>query len=254
MFHLLSKTIGMLIRPENLALTLCLLALMLRLLKSASRLRRWLVIFAVAELVLLSMGIVSNALIAPLESAFPKPKGRMAAPGAIITLSGFVDTNRIQSDYDFSDGTDRFIETLRLAKRYPHATILFSGGSGSLRQDRMREADLLARVAMDIGIPRERLRIEAKSRNTYENAVESRSLLNDLNKPYWLVTSAAHMPRAVACFKKQGIRVIPWPTDFQEKPLTWQSWIPNAAFLRQSESALHEYVGLLFYWLAGYTR
>jgi uncharacterized SAM-binding protein YcdF (DUF218 family) len=254
MFFTLSKTLGLLAQPIHAALFLLSLAVLLRLLRRAPILRRWLVLLAAAEIWIFSTGVVANTLLYPLETRHTRPAHLDHPPGAIVMLSGLTDPKRRGSDFDLTEAADRFVEAVRLAHKYPRTPLLISGGSSSLLPDAYNEARALGRLAQDLGVPARRLLIDLDSRNTRENAVESARLLREARVKglVLLVTSAFHMPRAVACFDKVGLKVVPWPVDYLRTANEIGAFIPGASFLQSSTTALREYLGWLSYWLAEY--
>jgi uncharacterized SAM-binding protein YcdF (DUF218 family) len=251
MFFFLSKTVGQLADPASLALLLAAIYAVLRVAKRMPRLRAWSGRIAVALLLIFSNGAVASLLVAPLESAHRR--GALPGdPGAIVMLAGILDDQRDgASFYELTDHADRLVETLRLARRFPRARIVLSGGIGVLDQSRPREAEILARLLRDLGIPRSRMLIEGRSRNTHENAVEATRLLRGTRRVV-LVTSAYHMPRAVACFERAGLRVTPWPVDYLKTGYGPGAWFPRPWSLDRSRIALREYIGWVAYSVAGY--
>src|SRR5690606_23198947 len=96
------------------------------------------------------------------------------------------------------------------------ARIVVTGGSGSLLLDGEADADTAPRLLSALGLARDRLVLENRSRDTYENAVFTRQLVNPQPGEKWLlVTSAFHMPRAMALFRKAGFDVLAWPADYR---------------------------------------
>lgn len=257
MFFALSKTLGdWLSTPHYLALSLLLLALLFRLLKRAARLRRALVWFAVGYLWLLSTGAVANLLLYPLETAHVRPAKLAAPPTAIVMLTGATDGMRTGPGIELTEASDRFVEAVRLAHAHPGARLIVSGGSSDLiGPKRYRESEALGALAAELGVARKRILVDRQARNTRENAVESARLLraHGLERgPILLVTSALHMPRSLGCFKKVGLEVVPWPTDYWRTRTGVGAFIPKPGTLMKSDGALHEYVGWLSYKLAGY--
>ena len=115
---------------------------------------------------------------------------------------------------------------------------------------------LLRQFALEFGIPEQQILIEPDSRNTYENAVNTRSLMEQHGlSSSILVTSATHLPRSMGCFQKAGLDPIPYPVDFMLSPnrrYRFDSLIPAVSHLRDTSRILHEYIGLVMYKLAGY--
>ena len=117
----------------------------------------------------------------------------------------------------FKGSVDRIIAAAALAHRYPKARIVFSGGSANLiSDDSAKEADYALSVFESLGIARDRLTMERRSRNTQENAEFSKALASPKAGERWLlVTSAFHMPRSVGVFRKAGFGVEPYPADWR---------------------------------------
>lgn len=130
--------------------------------------------------------------------------------------------------------------------------VLSGGGYGDVR-----EADLMALLAGQAGVSRENLRLERDSMTTWQNAEGVRRLLGEDDKAgpdespnIFLVTSAMHMPRALATFSRSGFNVCPWPVDQRAfRPDFGGLWIPSIRPLQKSSMALHEFKGLLWYWI-----
>ena len=152
----------------------------------------------------------------------------------------------------FESGADRFTTTLQLYHTGAIEKILITGGSGQLLTD-YKEAILLGSLATELGVPDSVIILEPNARNTYENALFTRKLMDSLQlNNAILVTSAYHMTRSLACFEKQGIDVSPLPTDFRSASTGMRSWVPTLEALDQWQTILHELVGLAYYWIRGY--
>jgi uncharacterized SAM-binding protein YcdF (DUF218 family) len=141
-----------------------------------------------------------------------------------------------------------------LARRYPHAQVIFSSGMAPLAKGEMTEADVARALFAQLGVPASRLTLESRSRNTWENFVYSKNLVHPEPGETWLlVTSAVHMPRAMGIAAKLHWRVLPWPSDYLTtgKPdgIDWNSSL--ASHLETIELAVHEWAGLAAYWLMG---
>lgn len=255
MFFYLSKTLGRLADPLHLSLLLLAAAVLFRLVKRLPRLRRWFTYAAVAMLLLFSTGAVATLLLHPLETRYARPDKLPERPGAIVMLAGQLSFDRKSASYyELTESSDRFVEAVRLARRFPGALLVLSGGTGSLTEAEKRESPILARLAKELGIKAARIRIEERSRNTHENAVESKRLLQaaKVKGPVILVTSAYHMPRSVACFHKVGVKVVPWAVDYLRSGVHPGTWIPRPWSLERSRVAIKEYLGFVAYWIAGY--
>lgn len=146
----------------------------------------------------------------------------------------------------------------RLAKQYPKAKLVVIGNTWPFREDsakdRVTTRQVIQEVFDGIGVPRQRVTFEMRSRTTHENAVFGKELIKPKAGETWLLlTSAFHMPRAALCFEKEGIKFVPVPTDFFTYPeITWPHKLDAANQIRFLNMAVHEYIGLLSYWAAGW--
>jgi uncharacterized SAM-binding protein YcdF (DUF218 family) len=173
----------------------------------------------------------------------------------VIVLSGMVNLQLSQEGHlEFTEAVDRILAGLALVKQGIGNVLLISGGSGNLFDQSHSEAQLLRDFALQLGLTTEQVLIEPNSRNTYENALFSTRLLraHDYQRVL-LITSAAHMRRAVAAFHKQGIFPDTYPVDFEgTDAITPFSFMPSAGSLFRTKDAIHELVGLVMYRLQGY--
>lgn len=164
--------------------------------------------------------------------------------GYIVVLGGGCNTGG-HSDYERLNEASirRTVEAIRIGQLYPKTTIVLSGTSWRGICD---VADYAAGILKKF-FPKDRIRIQYESQDTRQEA-EMFKLQFGSSRPVILVTSASHMPRAVRNFKKQGIRVIPAPTDFKIKSSKlWVSdFLPSPEYLKISETAIHEYLGLIY--------
>ncbi|WP_271572445.1 YdcF family protein [Bradyrhizobium sp. CCBAU 11386] len=216
---------------------------------------------AVTTLVLLALAASSplgNLLLYPLESRFPAWDASRGAPDGIIVLGGSVDTDLSAAHRTpvVSHAADRLLAAAELARRYPNARIVFTGGTANLVSTETREADYSAPILEGLGIPRERLILERDSRNTWENAIFTKQLVAPKPGERWLlVTSAFHMPRSMGIFRKAGFDVEAYPVD-------WRMGGRDDLFtftrvggdgLARIDVAVREWIGLLTYRVMGRT-
>jgi len=164
---------------------------------------------------------LGELLIRPLETRYPA-NPTITAPTGIIVLGGAEDADRTAywHQIQLNDAGERFTAALALARRFPKAKIVFTGGSGSLRdvlEKGVSGATVAKQFFSEQGIPASRLILESKSRNTAENARLTYALLQPKPGQTWvLVTSAFHMPRAIRSFRRAGwTGVIPYPVDYR---------------------------------------
>lgn len=194
---------------------------------------------------------------AALENRFPRPTLPERVSG-IILLGGSFDTRvaRTRGISELNEAADRVTATMTLARLYPDAQILFSGGVAAVLAHDVPETTSALRVLTDLGLDPARLLLDDRARDTFENALYAKRLASPVAGETWvLVTSAAHMPRAIGCFRKVGFDVVPYPVDYQT-PGGAAVFSPSSATVRNLEKvhfAIREYLGLLAYWLAGRT-
>ena len=255
MFFTLSKTIGFLLLPTNFLVGIGFVGAILMVTRLAS-LGRKLVIAAVLLLVICGLSPLGSALLYPLEQRFPAWDARRGAPDGIIVLGGSID-----ADISAAHGTpvvrgapDRIIAAAALAKRYPNARVVFSGGSANLVSNDAREADFAGAIFESLGVDKSRLVMERRSRNTQENAEFSKALVAPKDGERWLlVTSAFHMPRSVGLFRKAGFAVEPYPVDWRIGGRADLMAFSNVAVegLARTDLAIREWIGLLAYRATG---
>jgi uncharacterized SAM-binding protein YcdF (DUF218 family) len=144
----------------------------------------------------------------------------------------------------------------KLARAYPDARIVYSGGNGDLFANGAREADFAAPVLESLGVPRRRLILERDSRNTAENARFTKALVDPKPGERWLlVTSASHMPRAIGCFRQVGFDVEAVPVGRREPGAASRFWPMRTLGrgLAQLDEAMREWIGLVAYRITGRT-
>ena len=250
MFFVLSKLLGFFAIPSNLVILIGIVALLLLPTRFA-RAGRWLTLISIIVLAILGFSPIGSALIIPLEDRFPPWDSARGAPDGIIVLGGAIDG---RATTDLNEAAELLTVVPELLRRYPNARILFSGGSGALIDDGDAEASFAARLLESFGIARNRITLEDRSRNTVENAVFSKAIVQPKPGERWLlVTSAYHMPRAIGVFRKVGFPVEPYPVDWRARRAQ-HGLRPFATIvdgLRQTDTAVHEWVGLAVYWLTG---
>ena len=150
---------------------------------------------------------VANWIILPLEQRFPASSPEIGDVSGIIVLGGAVEAGETfaREQLTMNDSAERIIAMGDLARRYPNAKVIFSGGAGTLLTNEPSEAAAVHRFLPALGLDADRIVFETQSRNTYENAYHVRALVGSGRSDRWLlVTSAFHMPRAMGCFRQAG--------------------------------------------------
>ena len=148
----------------------------------------------------------------------------------------------------------RIIATVALARQYPEARIVYSGGNAALVLAGGMESDYAIELFERLGIARSRIVAERQSRNTIENAEFSKELIRPKPGERWLlVTSASHMSRAIGVFRRAGFPVEAYPVDWRTRgPIDLVMPFDSlSAGLRRTDTAVHEWVGLVAYWITG---
>ncbi|MBE9141171.1 YdcF family protein [Nodosilinea sp. LEGE 07088] len=263
MFLFLSKLLPLVVYPLGLACGLLVVALIC--LKRRPRWAAGAIALALALLLVSSNSWVATAVMRSLEWRYPDTTDLPEAE-AIVVLGGSIQPQLPPRPWiEVAEEGDRVLHGARLYLAGKAPLLVFTGGRVTWGQGKSRsEAADMAELAEALGVPASAIVIEPDSLNTFENAAFTRPLLSDRNiERILLVTSAMHMPRALAIFKKQGLAVAPAPTDFHvvQDPLnpetnTWQgrtlSLVPQTENLHYLTRALKEYLGIGIYWLRGW--
>lgn len=251
-----SKLLWFLASPDNLLVLLAAVGAAL-LWTPWRRAGAWLASLAAAGLFILAMPPVGHWLMRPLEERFPRPSELPAQVEGVIVLGGYQDqlTASRRGWPELTAAGDRLLAFVELARRYPDARLVASGGSGLLRRQEIKESDVTRDALARLGFDDSRVFYEETSRNTAENAARSLALARPSGDlPWLLITSAAHMPRAVAVFRAVGWNVLPYPVDYRTAPgAAWDIPFQTGHRLTLASAALREWVGLVVYRLAGLT-
>jgi uncharacterized SAM-binding protein YcdF (DUF218 family) len=254
LFFIVSKIFWLIAAPLNLiALLLILAATALRLWKGAAQ--RFLYAIIAIFLFFGIFPVGHDALVA-LEMKYSKPDTLPDKVDGIIVLGGAISAENSLAHGEPVIGANgaRLFAFLELARLYPEARLVFTGGSGRLTSQNAKEADYAQTLLGNTGLNTARIIFERNSRNTYENARFSKKLAQPRQSENWiLITSAFHMPRSMAVFQGQGWNVIPWPVGY----LTDGSYhIYPRSFNVSSqyafaETAFREYIGSIVYTVTG---
>lgn len=254
----LDKLLTQLAYPLGFCLILSLLALVL----FGLRRRRWglnCLGVAVVWLGLWSLPVVSDTLRLSLEGRFEnRPVADLPTADAVVVLGGGITPVPPAWPYpDLSQGADRVWQAARIYRAGKAPRVILSGGRLPWLGERTPETEAMERFLTDLGVPANALLLEEQSRSTHENAVYTAKLLQEhgLHRVL-LVTSALHMPRALATFRAAGVNAIPAPTDFEviPEPAHPLRWLPDAGALSASTRALKEYLGLWVYRWRGWAE
>lgn len=262
MFLYLSKLLPLFFYPLGLASVSLIIALVT--LRKRPRIATIAISLSLAILLLCGNAWVAKYMIRSLEWQ-NIPSSQIPKADAIVVLGGGTKSaSWPRPTVDLSEAGDRIIYAAQLYFQKKAPIIILSGGRIDWRGSGSPESADMATILTSIGVPSEVIIQEPDSLNTYQNAVNVRKILAERQiKKVLLITSAMHTPRALKIFQRQGIDVIPTPTDFlvsqddlQELTNTPKSAIlnllPDTDNLHQFTVALKEYLGIFIYWLRGW--
>lgn len=255
-FFWLSKLIWMIISPDSLLLILILLSFGL-LLMGKERIGTKLLGFVCAVLLIIALLPLHNLLLYPLETRFATNPQLPETIGGIIVLGGAEDPylSSLWNQVELGPAAERNLAFIALARQYPEAKLVFTGGSGTLTKQSYKDADVAERLFRELGLDVTRVTFERNSRNTHENAEFTKRLIQPESGESWiLITTAWHMPRSVGAFCKQQWPVIPYPVDHVTAPGNLISMnLALAEHLKRLKIGVKEWVGLFVYSLTGKT-
>jgi uncharacterized SAM-binding protein YcdF (DUF218 family) len=202
---------------------------------------------------LLGFGALPDALLRPLENRYPVPAvADVGRHVGVIVLGGAIshpDVFAVREQVPLNEAAERMTVPVGLVRQQPTLELVFSGGEGRLTMATgVTEAALAREFYRQQGLDMTKVQLEERSRNTRENALQVAALLGKrCQEPWLLVTSAWHMPRAMAEFEAVGCKVTPYPVDFRTGDSTPLTEYAIAHSLLQWQTALHEWVGLWAY-------
>ena len=253
-FHL-AKAAWLVLAPSHMVLWLA-LAAAIALLAGRARLGRALAVATALVLVVFGVAPVGDMLARALESQYPRPATPPSHVDGVVTLGAGLGTDILlaRGAPGRAPSETRLVSTFELARRYPAARVVFSGGWGFYNDAKA------AKVIFDqLGLAPARLTLEPNSRDTYENLLFSQRLVQPRPGQVWvLATSAIQMPRAMAVARRVGWAMVPWPTDYLTTPRlrlrALGDYLDVVRNLRTADEALHEWIGLIAYRANGMTR
>ncbi|MGV1045694.1 YdcF family protein [Limnohabitans sp.] len=205
---------------------------------------------------LLGFEAMPNALLRSLENRYPVPSAASVSRHVgVVVLGGAIQhpgSYQAHAQVPLGESAERMTVPVGLLRQHPNLALVFSGGDGRLLTTGVPEAELAKVFYQEQGVDMSRVTLEAGSRTTRENARQVAALLGPrCQEPWLLVTSAWHMPRAMAEFESVGCRVTAYPVDFRTGDVTPLTEYALAQSLLRWQTALHEWLGLAVY---GWTR
>lgn len=247
----LSKILPLVFLPEGV-ISIALLVVLLSVWQQAWRLAASTAALAFAMFWMSATPIVANWLLATLERQYPGDPSALPRVDIAIVLGGAVyDATPPRTEPELGDAVDRVWHAAKLFRSGHVKGILVVGGNLPWVPGRRPEAELIRALLIDLAVPETAISIGSTSRNTYENALEAKALME--KQPFvsgLLVTSAWHMPRALATFTKAGLPVHPAPCDYRSSETlsdTLLDWIPQAGAFATTSAALREWIGIHVY-------
>lgn len=258
MFYV-GNLIWSLCQPSSLVWLLAAMGLALMRWPRFARLGRRCAVAGLALVLILGLSPLGNLLILPLEQRFPPTDiARIGDISGIIVLGGAED-GRIsvaRGQLTLNEAGERISAAVRLAHLKPGVPLIFTGGAGAIVREEVPGGEHVVAYWRESGIEASRIKLEGRSITTYENAQFTREMLKPQTGQRWLlVTSAAHMPRAIGLFRKAGFDVVAHPVDYRTKgpddALRTFGSLPRG--LQRVDEATREWASLLVHRLVGRT-
>jgi uncharacterized SAM-binding protein YcdF (DUF218 family) len=257
---LLKKIVPLFLYPVSLCLGILILGLLCLWATRRQRLGKGLVTLGTVLLLLSSLPCLSRQTLTPLERRYPallhpetvswEGKSSTSPKWIVVLGGGHRSDPGLPANSQISPAAlGRVVEGVRLYKTIPGSKLLLSGGRVF---DPVPEAEVMAQIAELLGVKPQDISQEADSRDTADQAKIVAKIIG--RERFILVTSASHMPRSMALFKKRGLQPVAAPTGFlalQPQGSDPSRFFPGAGPLQQVETALHEYLGLAWSWLRG---
>ncbi|MCD6570078.1 MAG: envelope biogenesis factor ElyC [Deltaproteobacteria bacterium] len=258
---LFKKIVEPLFYPLPLCLGILILGLLLLWFSQRRRTGRFIALMGVVLLGLLSYSAISDVFLRPLEYKYPslmsvtslKPLSHdvsVSVKWIAVLGGGHISDPQVSITSQISEASlVRLVEAIRLYRQLSGSKLILSGGSGFAP---VSDAKVMAKVACFLGVNQQDMVLEEESSDTKDQARFIKQTVGEGR--FILVTSASHMPRAIALFEKQGMNPIPAPTGYLvRKPqgISLKSFCPSSSGLRKVEIAMHEYLGLIWARLKG---
>ncbi len=261
---ILKKIISAFLNPLPLSLMLSFLGLYFLWFTNKQKAGKILVSVGLVILTLFSYSALTNKLLRPLErqygafdrgssSSVQEAVNKSAIKFVVVLAGGHTSDPEVPLISQIGkDALVRLMEGIRIYRGYPDAKLLLSGG-GSF--DPVSEAEIMARIVGVIGVPEKDIILESRSKDTRDEALFIKPIVG--SEPFVLVTSAYHIPRSMALFRKLGMNPISSPVGHNIKDrqgiqgFNFHSLFPNSDSIRKAELAIHEYLGLIWAKLRG---
>jgi len=255
MFFIASKILSFLLKP----LFWLVLLLVLLLLPRFANKRRRIVLIALGILFVAGNSLLINEMAILWEPLPYQVNGKMDMPKArvCVILGGYSGFDHERNRMGFSNASERFFTPLKGMINQTVDTVILTGGSASVISKKYYESIYAKNLMKEFGIKENRIFIDAKSRNTYENAIETKRILDSLQvtDSVILITSAFHMNRAEACFQKAGVKFIPYPVHYignATRDYDIEAFlVPSAGAINDFQTMFREWIGIISYKMTG---
>lgn len=249
---LFKKILGCILSPLTFPILILIFGFFYLQFRRTQRKGKFFVFFGIVLLLLFSYQFTADRLVRTLENRYTPVSAEALAQAKspikwiAVLGGGHYPDSRLPATGQLSDAASaRLIEAVRLHRQLPGSRLILSGGAVYAPVD---EAQVMAKAAGILDVKSKDMMLESKSQDTEEQAVRIREIVG--KDRFILVTSAAHMPRSMALFKKAGLEPIPAPAHFMAPVVSEKinpgMFFPRADNLRKSESAVHEYLGILW--------
>ena len=241
---LIGKLFILLIKPITWIIILFFIAILTK----NQKLKKKLLLTSLIALLFFSNPFIFRS-IAGLYEKKPVDSGNRQFQAGIV-LGGFISYNIKEKKANFNNASDRFIQTALLYKNHTIQKIIIAAGNGYLVQHDFQEAVFIKDRLVELGIPEADLFTDPYSRNTYENAVNVKKIVDSLqlSGQLLLISSAMHLPRAEKLFAKQKVNVYSYPCDFVTENIANNFWedylLPSSVTLHHWDIFIKEIMGL----------
>ena len=257
MFFILSKVFSFFIYPLHFIFGLILLYIILKKIKILKTLSKFILFIVIFCLLIGGSGYISNYLLWNLEN-----KVKLNIPNdvtGIILLGGSfhnVEKSFQMKHVSLNEASERIVEAYYLLNKFPKASLIMVANSGSLKPKGPSEAEMARLFFEKFNVNKDRLFIEPLANNTYQESIFISEYISNIGGNWILVTSASHMPRSINLFQSRNLNkalIFPYPTDYSsDKPKP--SFDYHLINLGKYKKLIHEYLGILVYWITGRTQ
>lgn len=251
MFFYVSKIVDRCLEPLN-AVVLVQLAGLILLLAKKETIAKALLAASTATILMIAVFPVATLVTRPLEQWMPASPALPERIDGIVLLGGGQDAELTQAYGKPTGSPETMAEFVALARRFPDAKLVVSGGWSSISRPSITAADVISLFVSQQGIDARRLIIQKNSRNTFEDAAFARKIVKPkLGESWILITTALHMPRSILVFRRMGWDVQPDPVGYRFAPQGYEFTFDASEQFAMLRDAVHEWLGLLAYKATG---